>query len=188
MNSEKILVVYYSNTGYTKKLAREIAKNLNCDIEEIKTTSLYSGFFGYQRALFHALFKREPKIKNLKHALADYNLVIVGGPVWAGSISGPVRSFLTNNKEHIKNIAVFLTQGGHFGKTQSFKQMELASGQKALAHLALTDRELIDEAFKQKLSSFIYEIQGKKINNSKKSTQKGARQISPTGMTSMRST
>lgn len=61
MNTEKSLIIYFSNSGYTKKLANELSRNISCDIEEIKTAVSYSGFFGYQRAMFHAIFGKVPE-------------------------------------------------------------------------------------------------------------------------------
>ena len=155
MNNERCLIVYFSHSGYTKKLARELSRNIKCDIEEIKTDISYNGILGYQRALFHALFNRSPEIKKLKHNPIDYNLVIVGGPVWAGSIAAPVRSFLKNYKDQLKNVAFFITQGGHLKNIQAFDQMKQASGKTSLANLSVIDREILDEALTQKVSNFI---------------------------------
>ncbi|MDO9183262.1 MAG: flavodoxin, partial [Bacteriovorax sp.] len=101
MNKGKILVLYFSNSGYTKKLANEISQNLMADLEEIKTSVSYTGFLGYQRALLHSIFKKEPKINGLHHQLTDYDIVIVGSPVWAATVASPINSFLKNNKENI---------------------------------------------------------------------------------------
>jgi flavodoxin len=187
MNSEKRLVIYYSNSGYTKKLAKEIARNLNCDIEEIKTTVSYSGFFGYQRALLQAILKRVPKIKKLKHNPADYDLVIVGGPVWGGAVSGPIRSFLTTHRDNLNNTAFFLTQGGQYGRGQVFDQMEQVSGKSPLAYLAVTDKELSNGVFKDKISFFLSELQVKKPTASIKRVPKQSRQTTSTRL-SARST
>ena len=37
MAPERVLIVYFSRTGRTKLLAREIAHKLGCAVEEIKT-------------------------------------------------------------------------------------------------------------------------------------------------------
>lgn len=159
MNTEKSLIVYYSNSGFTKQLAKELSRNIHCDIEEIKTSISYSGFFGYQRAFFHSLMNREPLIKRFKHNPADYNLVIVGGPIWAGSTAAPVRSFLVSNKDIIKNIAFFSTQGGPYGKKQLFEQMEKLCGIKPMACLSVTDKALTDGTFQQSVWIFLNELQ-----------------------------
>jgi flavodoxin len=159
MNTEKSLIIYFSNSGYTKKLAKELSRNINCDIEEIKTPVSYSGFFGYQRAMFHAIFGKAPEIKKLKHNPANYDLVIIGGPLWAGSTSGPVRAFLVEYKNLIRNISFFTTQGGPYGKKQLFLQMEEICGKKPIACLSVTDKSLNENDYQQSVWTFLNELQ-----------------------------
>jgi flavodoxin len=124
----KILIVYYSKTGNTKKIAKEIAKNLNADLDEIKDLQ-YQGW----NVLGKVMFKKETKIKYKKNPL-KYDLVIVGTPVWAWNITPPVRTYLNKNKSKIKKVAFFCTYGGNSGKT--FESMEKLS-KKPLAILKL---------------------------------------------------
>ncbi|MDD4974561.1 MAG: flavodoxin [Bacteriovorax sp.] len=180
MNSEKRLVIYYSNSGYTKKLAKEISRNLNCDIEEIKTPVSYAGFFGYQRALLQAIFKRVPKIKKLKHNPADYDLVIVGGPVWGGAVSGPIRSFLAEYRDNLKDVAFFLTQGGQYGRGKVFEQMEQVSGKNPMAYLAVTDKELSNGVFRERILYFLSELQEQTPTMVSKRVPKQTRQTAST--------
>ena len=161
MNNKKCLVVYFSVSGFTKKLAKELSRTLSSDIEEIKTLDIYSGFFGYQRALLQAVFNRQPQIKKLKHNPADYDLVIVGSPVWGGSISGPVRTFLNEHKDNFKEIAFFLTQGGQYGRSQVIKQMENICGKPEMANFAVSDKELNDGSFTKKVALFVSELKEK---------------------------
>lgn len=172
MINEKILVVYYSNSGHTKKLAKEIAKELNCAIEEIKTTASYDGFIGYQRALFHALFRSLPKIKKLKHNPLDYELIVLGGPVWGWSAAGPVRTFLNEYKNSIKKISFFLTQGSPYGKSQVFEQMGEVADKTPLAILSVTDKKLIDDSFKENVATYITKIHEKLPSPEKKKINK----------------
>ena len=176
MRAEKILVVYFSQSGHTKKLAKEISRNLKCDIEEIKTTSSYGGFLGYQRALLQSILKLKPKIKSIRHNLENYDLVIIGGPVWAGSISSPVRSFLSHNKKKLNDVAFFLTRGGPFEKSNLFDQMEQALGKNSLATLSVSDKELDNGKFKKNITTFMSELGDKnpkiQYNNIKKETDR----------------
>ena len=45
----KTLVVYYSRSGTTAKLAERIAEELSADKERINCTKSYDGFWGYLR-------------------------------------------------------------------------------------------------------------------------------------------
>ena len=43
----KTLLVYYSRTQITEKIAKTIQKDLDCDIEEITVGDKYDGTIGY---------------------------------------------------------------------------------------------------------------------------------------------
>ncbi len=100
----KILVTYYSRSGNNKLIAQEIKGILKADIDLIVPEKSYDGFFGFLRAGSNALKKKIIKI-NTKKEPSKYDLVIIGGPLWAGSLSAPVRSYLAKNE--IKKLAFF---------------------------------------------------------------------------------
>lgn len=158
MNSEKVIVVYFSRTGRTKNLAREIAQKLNCAIEEIRTPTSYSGFFGYQIALLQAAFKMTPKIKPLQNNLTDYDLVIMGGPVWGGSICGPLRTFMEKYNKDFKNVAFIATQGGNMVRKNIFEKMKNIARKPPLATLDITERDFKNGLYKNSISSFISKL------------------------------
>ncbi|MGZ3747924.1 MAG: flavodoxin family protein [Pseudobdellovibrionaceae bacterium] len=159
MDNKNILVVYYSRSGNTRKVAEEIAQRIGCDIQEIKSTHAYPmGYRGYQKALLHAAFKKKPTIKLDNSNLSQYDLVIVGGPVWGGTLSPPVRSFLETYKNQIKNVAFFLTQGGTFGRQRLFFQMTEVCGKTPLAFLAVNDSDLHGENYQKRVAWFLREL------------------------------
>ena len=60
----KALVVYFSRTGGTKKVAEAISNILSCDIEEIVDTKDRTGLLGYIRSGRQAMKKKLTAIKN----------------------------------------------------------------------------------------------------------------------------
>jgi flavodoxin len=121
----KTLVVYYSKTGNTRRLAEEIAKQLCCDIEEIhdkKSRSGAAGWFSGSRDAFRKF------LTDIEYTLdsSEYDLVIIGTPVWSFGITPAVRSYFTRNIEKLNNVAFFLTSGG-LGIKGAFKDMEALS-------------------------------------------------------------
>ena len=62
----KTLIVYYSRTQQTEKIAKAIQKDLNCDIEEITAEKKYDGIIGYIKGGFDAGANRVCEIKTLK--------------------------------------------------------------------------------------------------------------------------
>jgi flavodoxin len=110
----KTLVAYYSRTGNTEKVAKEIAKELNADVEKILCPD-YNGMMGFLKAGKEAMKKKKPEISFGKNPL-NYDLVIIGWPVWAGNMCSPVRSFISNyNLKDVKHLGFFCTKGGENG-------------------------------------------------------------------------
>lgn len=109
---KKILIVYYSRTGATKKVAEILREKLNCDSEEIIDTKNRSGALGYIMSGRDAMKKKLTKLQPLKKNVADYDLVIIGTPTWVYTLSTPIRTFISENKEKIKSVAIFYTMGG----------------------------------------------------------------------------
>ncbi len=87
----KTLVVYYSRTGTTKKAAEIAAKELNADMEEIVDEIKRKGILGYIKSGSHALRKKLTKIEKLEKDAKDYDLIIIGSPVWANNMPPAIR-------------------------------------------------------------------------------------------------
>jgi flavodoxin len=168
MKWKKVLVVYYSRTGFTKTLAEDLAKKLNADLEEVKTQKSYEGFFGYQRALIHALFNHQPKIDRIKVKLEDYDLVMIGGPIWWNSMPGPIRTFLIKNKNKFSNIAFFSSQGGTFRRERMFTQMENVVRRGPRATLSISDNDIDSGEYKKMVNVFINKLQDDRVKIEKK--------------------
>jgi len=107
----KTLIVFYSRKGRTRAAAAALATELGADLEEIRERRARKGFLGFIRSGFEASTRRIVPILPLTKRLADYERVIIGTPVWAGSISSPVRSFLVAHAEELPEVGYLLTHG-----------------------------------------------------------------------------
>ena len=96
----KSLVTYYSRTNITKKLAENIASEINADIDEITPKVNYQGKMGYARGGKHAIQEKIVDLEGLKFDPSDYDMVYVGGPIWAGKAANPVISYLKQNQQY----------------------------------------------------------------------------------------
>lgn len=119
----KVLVVYFSLTGRTRMVAKAIAKEIGADLEEISPLQPYPlrGAFLYVHGGMQALFGRTPPIEPLIAKLAEYDMFVIGTPIWAGKISPPMRTFLNQNQFTGKRVAFFCTSGG--GGSDAPKEM-----------------------------------------------------------------
>jgi len=136
----RALIVYYSRTGHTRKVAEDIAKELQCDTEEILDTVNRSGPIGWVNSGRHASQGAMTKLQPLKNDPSLYDIVIIGSPVWAAHVSTPVRTYLAENKDKLKKVAFFITLG-NIGDETTFKDMEAICGKTPAATLAVRMKE-----------------------------------------------
>jgi menaquinone-dependent protoporphyrinogen IX oxidase len=95
----KTILAYYSNNGSNRYLAKKIADRINCEIEQIRPRLNIHLFL-----LFGINFGN----KKLRHNLAEFDRVILCGPIWMGKFISPLRSFVNKYKSRINEL-IFVT-------------------------------------------------------------------------------
>ncbi|MGC9314083.1 MAG: flavodoxin family protein [bacterium] len=156
METAKALVVYYSRTGNTREMAKKIAAELNCEIEEIIDKTDRSGIFGYIYAGYQAMRKKLSPIETPRKNPADYDILIIGTPVWGFTLAPPIRTYLKANSGVARKIAFFCSMDGS-GDEKTFKALEEAAGQKPVATLS-TDKHERKDGYGAKIKVFIEKI------------------------------
>ena len=119
----KSLVVYYSRTNITKKLAQDIASKADADVEQIIPKNDYHGKIGYMRGGKDAIQEKIIDLEPLKYDPQDYDVVYLGTPVWAGKSSNPLISYIWQNEGKFSNVKFFITAGST-GFDSTVKQLE----------------------------------------------------------------
>ena len=121
------LCVYYSRTGNTEKLMREIAQELGCELVRLEDGVDRSGLRGWLLSGMQAMARQVPEVQDIKTVLplSAYDLVVIGTPVWAGRCSAPVRSFLKKYGQHLRRAAYLITRGSDVRYEEVFEQMDL---------------------------------------------------------------
>ena len=124
----KTLVVFYSRTGNTKFVAEEITAELGADIEEIVDLKSRDGKIGWMSAGRDASGNRQTKIAETKRDPKDYDLIVVGTPVWAWSPSSAIRTYFVKHDLSGKKVALFFTLDGNpRGAVEKTKELILNS-------------------------------------------------------------
>ena len=163
MSASGILVVFYSRSGTTRRAAQALAEALKCDLEEITEPKPRTGFLGYMRSLLEARRKRPSIIAPKTHDVSSYDLVVVGTPVWAWSLSSPVRAYLMATANQLPEVAFFCTLGGA-GSESTFAQMTAIVGKQPRAVCAMTQREVLSGSL-VRLSAFAKVLENSGIGN-----------------------
>ena len=118
--TRKVLVAYFSRSGNTQVMARQIQKITGGDIFEIQTVTPYP--VEYTATTKQAKQELESGFKPLIKAkvanIKEYDIVFVGSPNWWGTIAPPVRTFLSEHDLSGKTVAPFIThQGSGLGRS-----------------------------------------------------------------------
>jgi flavodoxin len=151
---KKSIVLYYSKTGSNKFLAYKIKQEINAEIEEIKP-----------RINAHILLMLGLSlgIKKFKNNVADFDRVILCGPIWMGKFIEPLKAFSLKYKNQIKEL-IFVTCCGSsyeirekkFGHGLVFKKVENLFAEKCTRCEALPIALLLPDNKKQDADLVMY--------------------------------
>jgi flavodoxin len=137
----KVLVVYYSRTGTTRRVALDVAKALGAEAGELTEARTRSGILGYLRSGFEASFARTTTLQDFQSRALGYDLVVVGTPVWNAHVCSPVRTFLRHHVGKLPKLAFFATMGGR-GSQRAFRDMAQEAKREPIATLSLLARDV----------------------------------------------
>ena len=156
----KSLVVYYSRTGNTKFVAEEIAAELGSDIEEIVDLKSRGGKLGWFSASRDGSGNRPTNIAETKRNPGDYDLILVGTPVWAWSPSSAIRTYFAKNDLSGKNVALFFTLDNNpRGAIEKTKKLILNSN--LLGELVLVKPQMDKEKTKNEIYEWCMSLKSK---------------------------
>lgn len=124
----KSVVVYFSQTGATKKLAQVIKDARNADEFELQLMkpfpSTYDSTIAEVRAERES--KQWPALVNAKLDVAKYDTVFLGYPIMFGTFTPPIYTFLEANDLSGKVVVPFCTygSGGRKASSEELKTLE----------------------------------------------------------------
>ena len=134
-----VLVVYYSRSGATARLAKAIARRLGADCDEITDGGRHKGVIGCGRAYFASLTRAStPAVAAINPA--NYKSVIVGSPVWGGQIASPVRQYLQTQDLDTRLIGGFCTSWDGGPQDQFFDELCNLAGHQDLKSSSVSQR------------------------------------------------
>jgi flavodoxin len=109
-----ILVVYFTRSGNTRKIASLIQQEVGGTMHEIQPEvpypSSYNAVVDQAKEEIQAGYK--PALRSTLDQIQSYDTVFVGSPNWWSTIAPPVATFLSEHDLSGKTIVPFCTHGG----------------------------------------------------------------------------
>jgi flavodoxin len=153
------LVVYYSLSGNTERVARDLAARMGADIATIRERKVRRGVRGYLRAAIDSALERQSAIVDLDQRPEDYSLTVVGTPIWMGRMTPAVRACLKAVRYNVHEIAFFTTSGSTDSR-EVVAEMERIAEKKAVASAGFDQRVLQSgPLYEQKIGAFVAALQ-----------------------------
>lgn len=128
LDSSKVLVVYFSQSGNTQKLAKLISDRVGGDFVRIETVQTYPT--EYNELADFAKNERDnnikPELKDLGINIDDYDTIFIGYPIWWYQMPMPMYTFFDTYNFDGKTIVPFNTHegSGDGGTYDDIKKLE----------------------------------------------------------------
>ncbi|MBB1079226.1 NAD(P)H-dependent oxidoreductase [Limosilactobacillus sp. STM2_1] len=121
------LVLYYSATNTTKKIAEQIAEKLGADIAEIHAAQPYTAAdldwhdSSSRTSIEQHEHNSRVEIKDDLPDISGYDNIVIGHPIWWAIPPRMISSVIDHLNLNGKNLALFATSGGtNYARSQSY--------------------------------------------------------------------
>jgi flavodoxin len=112
--TEHILIVYFSRSGNTRKIATLIQQEVSGTLHEIQAKVPYPPAYNavVEQAKKEIQAGYKPALRSTLEHIEAYDTIFVGSPNWWSTIAPPVATFLSEYDLSGKTIVPFCTHGG----------------------------------------------------------------------------
>lgn len=157
MDFMEILIIFYSRTGRTRKLAQEIHQRIESEIDEIQDKKKRKGILGWLSAGRDAGQGNETEIFGDKCDPSNFDIVVIGSPTWNGGLSVPIRTYVNRYLGALKHVAVFTTGDGE--DIDAIIELKKILGKKVFSDVHFVrDKEIDNMVYENKLTKFVTRI------------------------------
>lgn len=154
-----ILIACYSLTGNTARVAQALAEMLGAEVETIREARPRRGLQGVARSLWEIARRAPSPILEPTRRAADYDLVVLAAPVWAGRAASPLLAYVQREKAGLKAVALLATLDGANGE-DALAGLRVACGLEPRAELLVSAAELKSGAWRAQLAAFARRLAG----------------------------
>jgi flavodoxin len=159
--SARVLVVYFSRTGNTEIMAREIADRYQADMLNIKANKYSDCFLGLIEANRDAWTEQrlgviDPEIIDMK----EYRLIFLGSPIWWYRPVVPLWTFVEKNDFEGKRVVLFNSFNSQFKDEYitEFKQLVTQKGGVFIDHISVRRGRIYNQIDKTELINQLQQL------------------------------
>lgn len=150
---DSILVVCYSCSGTTRRLAQLLCSHYGWPLGEILDERPRAGAGGTWRCVVDSLLRRHPEIRYQGPDPDDFHTVVLMSPIWVYRLAGPMRTFVTQRRDALRRVAVISTMGSA-GASNAVAEISHVLGRPPILADAFTTREIEDGSGTARLLAF----------------------------------
>ncbi len=158
----KAAMIYYSLEGNMEYIAKRICQKTGADIIKLTPSKEYptgkiSKFIWGGKSV---TFGEKPSLLNEKIKLEEYDTLIIGSPIWAGTFTPPINTFLYEYEISDKNIILVATHAGGGGEKSFQKMRGLLANNEILGTFEFKNpTHTKDESVEEKLDQILQLLQ-----------------------------
>jgi hypothetical protein len=117
----KSIVLYYSYTGHTRKVAEKLAHTQGAEIVEVRTKRHKGKLATYLVDCPRAMMRKSSAVQPITQDLKEYGLITLLAPVWAGFPAPAFNAMVQLLPAHA-NVQIVLVSGGGPGATKKSEE------------------------------------------------------------------
>jgi hypothetical protein len=156
---DKTLVVVYSYSGTSRRLAQVLCSQHGWPMGEISEAMPRSGTSGTLRCVLDSLLRRRPAVRYQGPAPGDFESVVLVAPIWVYRLAGPMRSFVAGHREELRHVAVISVMSAKGAANAAAETADLL-GRAPFLTTAFITREVDDGTCTPRLQVFGDAVKG----------------------------
>ena len=148
------LIVFYSLTGNSRRLAELLAAEAGWPVGEVtEPRPRTASGLGVLRCGLDSFLHRRSTIRYEGPEPSGFTNVVLVAPIWMGELAGPMRGFVARYKSQLGRIAVMTTMGGRGGSNAVAEIAHIVKRDPVLSE-AITAREVEDGSCARTVEAF----------------------------------
>jgi hypothetical protein len=151
-----VLVVVYSYTGTSRRVAQRLAAERGWPIGEVIDAKPRSGWL---RCVLDSAFRRRPAIRYAGPDPETFDTVVLVSPIWVEGLSAPMRSFVAGHAAKLRDVAVVSVMGSK-GAPHAVAEIARLIGHRPILAAAFKQREVKDGSADARIGAFAREVEG----------------------------